>query len=137
MFSPGGGTKTVFRPARGHYNRDRARVGIINSAVFNAGFLTGGVYFDYRKTDPANPADQPLFEWREKFFAICRKHDIAPGDACLNFAVSAPWITAVALNPGKPQRMGHNKKVISEALPVKFWDELKSAGIIHKNYPYV
>ena len=27
-------------------------VGIINSAIFNAGFLTGGEFFDYRKIDP-------------------------------------------------------------------------------------
>jgi len=116
---------------------DRAGVGIINSAVFNAGFLTGGAYFDYRKTDPAAPADQPLFAWREKFFAVCRKYSIEPGDACLNFAVSAPWITAVALNPGRPQRMGHNKKVITKVFPGEFWDELKSEGIINKNYPYL
>ena len=37
-------------------------VGIINSAVFNAGFLIGGEYYDYRKPDPN--ADPGLFLWR-------------------------------------------------------------------------
>lgn len=47
-------------------------VGIINSAIFNAGFISGGQYFDYRIVDPNNPADKHLFERREKFFSICK-----------------------------------------------------------------
>ena len=49
-------------------------VAIINSAVFNAGFLTGGEFFNYVKLDPSNPADQEKFNWREKFFALCEQH---------------------------------------------------------------
>jgi len=112
-------------------------VGIINSAIFNAGFLSGGDYFDYRIADPENPEDQPLFAWREKFFAVCRKHRIEPGDACLKFALSAPQIAAVALNPGKPKRMAHNKEVLNEKLPSCFWQELKIEGIIDPEYPYL
>lgn len=65
-------------------------VTIINSAVFNAGFLTGGNYFDYRLTNPSNPADAPLYEWRTRFFDVCVKYGVEPGDACLKFAFSAP-----------------------------------------------
>ena len=50
-------------------------VGIINSAVFNAGFLTGGDYFDYRLVSADDPADKPLFEWREKFFKVCEQRN--------------------------------------------------------------
>ncbi|MGD9928460.1 MAG: aldo/keto reductase [Mangrovibacterium sp.] len=112
-------------------------VGIINSAIFNAGFLTGGDYFDYRIVNPDDPADKPLFAWREKFFAICEKYRIAPGDACLKFALSAPQIAAVALNPSKPHRMAHNKAVLEEAFPEAFWQELKQEGIIDHAYPYL
>ncbi|MCW0483017.1 aldo/keto reductase [Gaoshiqia sediminis] len=112
-------------------------VGIINSAIFNAGFLTGGDYFDYRIVNPDDPADEPLFAWREKFFAICEKYRIAPGDACLKFALSAPQIAAVALNPSKPHRMAHNKAVLDEEFPEDFWHELKREGIIDQSYPYL
>ncbi|WP_321995495.1 aldo/keto reductase [Draconibacterium orientale] len=112
-------------------------VGIINSAIFNAGFLTGGEYFDYRLVDPKNPEDQHLFAWREKFFAICRKHHVAPGDACFKFALSAPQVAAVALNPSKPQRMAHNKALLDQEFPEAFWAELKNEQIIDSEYPYL
>ena len=112
-------------------------VGIINSAIFNAGFLTGGNYFDYRKADPGNPLDAPLFEWRERFFRICEKYGVKPGDACLKFAFSAPQIDALALNPGKPERMARNLDLLKNELPAAFWSALKSADVIDKNYPYL
>lgn len=116
---------------------DEDGVGIINSAIFNAGFLTGGDYFDYRPTNPDNETDKPLFAWREKFFAVCKQFDIAPGDACLKFAMSAPQIAAVALNPSKPHRMAHNRTVLNEEFPTDFWKALKANGIIDAAYPYL
>ena len=112
-------------------------VGIINSAVFNAGFLTGGEYFDYRIADPNDPEDQKLFCWREKFFAICDRFEVSPGDACLKFALSAPQICAVALNPSKPSRMAHNQIVLDKVFPESFWQKLKNEGIIDREYPYL
>ncbi|WP_372772074.1 aldo/keto reductase [Mangrovibacterium sp.] len=112
-------------------------VGIINSAIFNAGFLTGGEYFDYRLVSADNESDQPLFRWREKFFAVCEKYQVKPGDACLKFAVSAPQINAVALNPSKPERMASNKVVVDREFPADFWKELKAEGIIESTYPYL
>ncbi len=112
-------------------------VGIINSAIFNAGFLTGGDYFDYRLVDPRNEDDRPLFEWRNRFFAVCQKFGIEPGDACLQFALSAPQITAVALNPSNPKRMARNKVILEESYPADFWQTLKRAGIIDPEYPYL
>ncbi len=115
----------------------RAGAEIINSGIFNAGFLTGGDYFDYRITRADDPADQTLFRWREKFFAVCDRFCIAPGDACLKFAVSAPQIAAVALNPGKPSRMAHNRQVLAEEFDPAFWRELKYQEIIDPEYPYL
>lgn len=112
-------------------------VGIINSAIFNAGFLTGGQYFDYRILDENNPEDQSLFLWRKQFFEICDKHGIEPGDACLKFAISAPQIAAVALNPSKAWRMQHSKNTLEKELPKSFWNELKEKNIIEQNYPYL
>jgi hypothetical protein len=39
---------------------------IINSAVFNGGFLTGSAYYNYRLTDPVK--DKHLYHWRELFY---------------------------------------------------------------------
>ncbi len=115
---------------------DNDGVGIINSAIFNAGFLTGGKYFDYRILNEDDPKDKPLFQWREKFHAICNKYKISPGDACLKFALSAPQIAAVALNPSKPWRMEHSRKTLDMEFPKAFWAELKEKGIIQNDYPF-
>ncbi len=114
-----------------------AGVGIINSAIFNAGFLTGGQYFDYRILNENNPENQPVFQWREKFFEICQKYEVEPGDACLKFALSAPQIASVALNPSKAWRMAHSKSVLQTELPKAFWAELKEKNIIEQTYPYL
>ena len=112
-------------------------VGIINSAVFNAGFLTGGKYFDYRLVNANNPDDRLLFEWREKFFKICNRFSIDPGEACLKFAISAPQINSVALNTSKTQRMRKNKQVLKNEFPEAFWKELKISNILNRDYPYL
>ena len=67
-------------------------VGVVNSAVFNAGFLVGGPYYDYRKV---TQEDEPeLFAWRERFFAVCAEHGVAPAVACVQFALSPPGVAA-------------------------------------------
>ena len=112
-------------------------VGVINSAIFNAGFLTGGSYFDYRIVNENSATDKPLFEWRNKFFNICEKYSVKPALACLKFAVSAPEINAVALNTSKLSSMKINWEWLEARLPVDFWNELKSAKLIDSNYPYL
>jgi len=107
-------------------------IGIINSAIFNAGFLTGGDYFDYTLIDPSLPADQEKIRWRESFFKVCQAFKIEPGDACMHFALAPPEVQAIALNPSKPERIKRNIKVIKKPLSSDFWTELKSKGIIHK-----
>ena len=115
----------------------REGTGIINSAIFNAGFLTGGDYFDYRKINPASEKDRERLAWRDKFFRICEAFHVQPGDACLQFALSPPEVNAVALNPSKPERIRRNTKVIKTPLPEIFWDALKEHHIIDPDYPYL
>lgn len=112
-------------------------VGIINSAIFNAGFLTGGDYFDYRKIDPNNEEDRKLIEWRERFFNICEKYNVSPGDACLKFALAMPQVSAVALNPSKPSRIERNVEVVASDLPDGFWQELKAQKIVSAHFRYL
>lgn len=112
-------------------------VGIINSAIFNAGFLTGGEFFDYRKINPDLATDRKLLAWRETFFAICKTYDVAPGDACLKFAMAMPQVSAVALNPSKPERISRNMEVLAADLPSGFWKEMKEQKIIGEHFNYL
>ncbi len=116
---------------------DNDGVGVINSAIFNAGFLTGGDYFDYRLIDPNKPEDRERLKWRKRFFAVCDEFNVQPGDACLHFAVSPPQISSVALNPSKPKRIKRNVEVLQTEIPSGFWQALKAKDVIDRNYKYL
>ncbi len=112
-------------------------VSIINSAIFNAGFITGGDYFDYRQVDIANPKDTHLFKWRNTFFEVCEIYKVNPAEVCLQFAISAPQICGVALNTSNPKRMSQNIKTLSKKFPDDFWKTLKDHSIIDPEYKYL
>jgi D-threo-aldose 1-dehydrogenase len=111
-------------------------IGIVNSAVFNAGFLTGGAFFDYRKLDVNKAEDKPYFVWREKFFALCKQFAVKPAVACVQFGLTPPGIASIALNTSKPDRVQQNVALVQTAVPAKFWTACKDDGLISKDYPY-
>ena len=112
-------------------------VGIVNSAVFHGGFLTGGDKFDYQDVDPESDKGALLFGWRDAFNAQCEKHDVNPGDACLHFGLSHPAIVSIALNTSKPHKMNRNVEIILKKIPSEFWDELKAEELIDPEYKHI
>ncbi len=112
-------------------------VAMINSAVFNAGFLTGGEFFNYVKLDLAKPADQEKCAWREKFFALCKRHGQVPSEVCIQFGKSHPGIVALALSTSKAYRVKMNVDAMSVEVPSAFWDMLKENGLLAADHPYI
>lgn len=115
----------------------KQNIAVINSAIFNAGFLTGGVYFNYRKLNPDYPDDQVIFQWREKFFTVCRQYEILPADACVQFGMSPPGVISIALNTSKPERVQQNVASVTAEIPTAFWTALKAEGLVAPAYPYL
>jgi D-threo-aldose 1-dehydrogenase len=115
----------------------REGIGVVNSAVFHAGFLTGGSFFDYRRVDAASEADRPLFAWRDRFHAICRAHDVSPAAACVRFALSHPAVACVALNTSRPEQVRANVALADARPPARLWSALKDAGLVRRDYPHV
>ena len=112
-------------------------IAIINSAVFHSGFLTGSLFFDYTERDPDNPADRPLFEWRETFYRLCQEFGVTPAAACVQFGISPPGIGAIALNTSRPERVRQNVETVTTEIPDSFWQACKEYGLIDQNYSYV
>jgi D-threo-aldose 1-dehydrogenase len=112
-------------------------ISIINSAVFNAGFLTGGRYFDYKIIKPDTPKDQRIFKWRDDFFTLCRKYRVEPAAACVQFAMSPPGVTAVSLNTSVPEHIRANVELVTANVPANLFREMKENGLINKDYPYL
>jgi D-threo-aldose 1-dehydrogenase len=115
----------------------RNGVGIINSAVFHGGFLTGGRLFDYQDIRPDSVKGRIIYPWREKFNAICSKHGVVPGDACIHFSMSHPAIVSMALNTSKPEKMNRNVEILQRRIPPVFWTEMKKEGLIDPSYKYL
>ncbi|SEM81971.1 D-threo-aldose 1-dehydrogenase [Mucilaginibacter gossypiicola] len=105
---------------------------IINSAVFNGGFLTGSAYYNYRLTDPVK--DKHLYNWRELFYGLCADHKIKPADACVAFGLNGPGIKSIALNTTNPDRVAQNVALATLKVPAQFWKEMKQCGLIDESY---
>lgn len=112
-------------------------VGIINSAVFHGGFLTGGAKFDYKHLDPASESGQVIYKWRDSFHRICQQHAVSPADACLQFGLSHPAIASMALNTSKAEKMVSNLEALERQIPSEFWQALKMEGLVDPTYPYL
>ena len=99
-------------------------VDVINSAVFNAGFLIGGDHFDYVKITPDTHPE--VFAWRDKFMALCKEFSLGPAAVCVQFSFLFPEIIAVALNTTKPSRVGSNVELANACIPPAFWKRMKA-----------
>ena len=112
-------------------------IGIINSAVFHAGALTGGAIFDYRPLDPARPEDRRFLAWREKFNALCAKHAVPVATACVAFALSPPGVACIALNTSRVEHVSRNVEMGRAEVPARLWVDMKDAGLLRRDYPYL
>ena len=110
-------------------------IAIVNSAIFNAGFLVGGDFFDYRKPDPVG--DASLFSWREGFFDTCREYEVNPSEACVEFSLSIPGVVSIAMNTSNPKRIKQNVESLECKAPPEFWVTMKKRKLIDPDFPYL
>jgi D-threo-aldose 1-dehydrogenase len=106
----------------------RQGVEIINSAVFNSGFLLGGEFYDYQKIQPES--HQELFSWREKFLALCHQYKLSAAAVCVQFSFLFPEINSVALSTSNPDRVKSNISLANTEIPHEFWLKLLEEGLI-------
>jgi D-threo-aldose 1-dehydrogenase len=111
------------------------KIAVINSAVFHAGFLVGGKFFDYRVI--TQQSDPDLFTWRERFFTLCQRHAVQPATACIQFGLTPPGVVAISLNTSDPSRIVDNVNAVETSISQDFWYDAKKAGLVSADYPYV
>ena len=106
-------------------------VSVINSAVFNAGFLIGSDNFDYKTITPqSHPAE---FIWRNKFNALCEDFKVTPAEVCVQFSFLFDEIVSVALNSSSPKRVKRNVSLVEAQIPASFWKSMKDQELISLN----
>lgn len=118
------------------HEQEQKGVLIINSAVFHSGFLIGSGYYDYKLIKPDTSAHKAMFQWREDFFKLCKKFEIKPAEACVQFALNIPGVASVALNTSDAKRVKQKLEMAYVKIPDAFWKEMKARGLISKEYPY-
>lgn len=107
-------------------------VAVINSSVFNGGFLTGSAYYNYQLTDPEK--DKNLYHWRQQFYQLCEDYKIRPVEACVIFGLNAPGVTSIALNTTQAERVVQNVALPNSIIPKGFWKKMKERGLIDQFY---
>mgnify|MGYP000712817808 CR=1 FL=1 len=103
-------------------------VNVINSAVFNAGFLIGSDNFDYKTITRDSHAAE--FIWRDKFNALCDEFNVKPAEVCVQFSFLFDEIISVALNSSSPKRVKSNVSLVETDIPEAFWQAMKDQGLI-------
>lgn len=113
------------------------QITVINSALMHGGFLTGGEHCDYRRLDPANPADAEKLRWREAFQQTCNQLGVAPFDVAVAFGNSHPGIRSVALSTSRPERVEELVASTTSRFPAEVWQTLKQRKLIDPAYPFL
>jgi D-threo-aldose 1-dehydrogenase len=103
---------------------------IINSAVFNGGFLTGGDFYNYKLVEAGKPGQDELLQWRSAFVAFCAEYGVQPAHACIQFGIQAPGVASIALSTSKPSKVKGNVDMATIRMPDGFWAELRKRGLM-------
>ena len=98
-------------------------VTLIDSAVFNGGFLMGSNMLDYREANPER--DAAAFAFRDRYLALCRFHSLDPAAVAVEYAFRLGF-DSVALNTSKPQRVADNAAYGTHRSPEAFWSEINA-----------
>lgn len=112
-------------------------VTIINSAVFNGGFLVGKDYYNYELIDKNTKEGKALYQWREQFFELCNAFKIKPAEACFNFGFNIPGVDSVALSTSHPDKVKTNIEMATKIIPSTFWDAMKQNGLLEQHFNIV
>ncbi|CAN5726011.1 aldo/keto reductase [soil metagenome] len=103
---------------------------IINSAVFNGGFLVGREYYNYHLVDKTTPEGKALYDWRDAFFALCEDFGVQPAEACFNFGFNIPGVNSVAMSTSNPAKVKTNIAMATKQMPHGFWEAMVAKGLL-------
>lgn len=107
-------------------------VTIINSAVFNGGFLVGSDFYNYVEVDKATAEGKAMYYWRDAFYMVCKKFNILPAEACFNFGFNILGIESVALSTTDPNKVKRNVEMATKEIPAAFWVAMVERKLLNK-----
>jgi D-threo-aldose 1-dehydrogenase len=105
-------------------------VTVINSAVFNGGYLTGGEFYNYQRIDKTTRRGEELIAWREKFYSLCKEYNLEPACVGIQFGLNAPGVKSIAVSASKPERLKATINMVNKEIPQEFWNAMKNNGLM-------
>ncbi|WP_429260008.1 aldo/keto reductase [Paraburkholderia sp. GAS334] len=120
---------------------DARGVGVLIGGAFNSGILARG------RGSPANGPDgtQPVFNYAsappdivarvERLVAVCDTFGVPLSAAALQFPYAHPAVKCIVTGARSPEEMLDNARGFALPIPLAFWDELKSLGLIDQRSP--
>jgi D-threo-aldose 1-dehydrogenase len=111
-------------------NLKEKNIVVINSAVFNGGFLIGSDFYNYQKVNKHTVEGEALYQWRSNFFALCSKFNVKPAEVCFDFGFNIPGVSSIALNTTRPEKIKENIMMVNKKIPEDFWKAMQEEQLI-------
>ena len=105
----------------------KAGVKLVSGAGYNSGFIAGRERFNYKDVIPKG-----MHEKRDRISTIAKKYDLTILDAALHFVLAVDEFAAIIPGSSRPEQVKSNVDSLHKNIPVDFWKELKSEGLIYE-----
>ncbi len=105
----------------------KAGVKLVSGAGYNSGFIGGRDRYNYKNVIPKG-----MVEKRDQIAAIARKYNTDLITAALHFVLAADEFASIIPGASSVEQVNSNLKAWKSHLPVEFWKELKTEGLIYE-----
>ncbi len=103
---------------------------IINSAVFNGGFLVGKDYYNYALVDKNTASGMALYQWRSDFYELCKTFNLLPAEVCVYFGLHAKGVQSIAMSTSVAQKVKSNIELANKKIPSEFWQAMHDKQLL-------
>lgn len=108
---------------------ERRGVSIVIGGPFNSGVLADRDRYDYQSVPPS------VANRVSGLRAVCRAHDVPLAAAALQFTLGHPNVASVIPGMGSRDEVEANLAHVMRRIPIPFWDDLRSRGLLHAAAP--
>ena len=105
----------------------KAGVKLVSGAGYNSGFIAGRNRYNYKEVIPKG-----MTEKRDRIAEIAKKYNTDIITAALHFVLAADEFASIIPGTSKTTQVRDNVKAWKAEIPVDFWKELKSEGLIYE-----
>ena len=105
----------------------KAGVKLVSGAGYNSGFISGRPRYNYKDVIPKG-----MTEKRDRIAAIAEHYNTDIITAALQFVLAAEEFASIIPGASSTKQVDDNFKAWKSEIPVDFWKELKSEGLIYE-----